>query len=162
VSYPPSNPFFIYHVRLWTVLHQLCAPLLRAGVSEIQLSLLLSGLLGTVTFQALAMFIFAFSRDVLVSVGVAAMIFLTRTAEFGVVYGLFLLGTENTYGILGLSFCVLAVALIGAGRYRTGGLMMGLAPAIHPSLGLWTGVLVACAVLANVRRMQPALRPMFK
>jgi hypothetical protein len=162
VSYPSSDPFFIYHIHLWTLLHQLCAPLLRAGVSEIQLSLALSGVLGMVTFQALAMFVFAFSRDVLVSVGVAAMIFLTKAAEFGVVYGLFLLGTENTYGILGLSFSVLAVALIGTGSYRAGGLLMGVAPAIHPSLGVWTGAFAACAVLANLNRMRTVLRPMIK
>ena len=84
------------------------------------------------------MFVYAFSRDALVAIGAAALIFATRAAEYGAVYVLFLLGTENTYGILGLSFCVLAVALIGAGWYRSGGFLLGLAPAVHPSLGAWT------------------------
>ena len=38
VRYPAGNPFFIYHTKLWTIVHQLCAPLLWAGVSEIRLS----------------------------------------------------------------------------------------------------------------------------
>src|SRR5262249_55721219 len=115
-----------------------------------------SGVLGMVTFQALAIFVYAFSRDVFLSVGAAALIFLTRAAEYGAVYGLFLLGTENTYGILGLSFSVLAVALLGAGCYRAGALLLGLAPAVHPSLGAWTGVLVACAAVMNGRWMSEA------
>src|SRR5437899_9265630 len=52
VAYPPANPFFIYHVKLWTILHQILAVFLRAGVTEATLSLVLSGVLGIVTFQA--------------------------------------------------------------------------------------------------------------
>jgi len=49
VTYPSDNPFYIYHVKLWTVLHQVLALLLRLGVSEIALSEMLSGLLGMVS-----------------------------------------------------------------------------------------------------------------
>src|SRR6186713_858375 len=67
VPYPPDNIFYIYHTRLWTVLHQLLAVGLRAGVSEITLSLIVSGVLGMLTFQALAVFVYALSRDVLLA-----------------------------------------------------------------------------------------------
>ena len=159
VKYPATNPFFIYHTKLWTILHQICAPLLWAGISEIRLSLILSGVLGMVTFQALAMFVFALSSDALLAIGAAALIYFTRAAEYGAVYGLFLLGTENTYGILGLSFSVLAIALIGAGAYRAGGFLLGLAPAVHPSLGAWIGLVVACVLLWDFRRTRDELRP---
>src|SRR5207247_11253000 len=96
VQYPHSNLLFIYHIKLWTLLHPICAPLLAAGVSEIRLSLILSGVLGMVTFQALSMVVYAFSHDVLMSIGAAALIFFTRAAEYGPVFGLFLLGTENS------------------------------------------------------------------
>ena len=46
VDYPPGNPFYIYHTKFWTVLHQMGAVLLRAGLSEMTLSRLVSGLLG--------------------------------------------------------------------------------------------------------------------
>ncbi len=161
VRYPAGNPFFIYHIKLWTIVHQICALLLLSGVSEIRLSLMLSGVLGMVTFQALSMVVYALSADVLLAIGAAVLIFFTRAAEYGAVYGLFLLGTENTYGILGLSFCVLAVALIGAGSYRAGGLLLGVAPAVHPSLGIWTGAIVACVFLWDFRRLSRELRPAF-
>ena len=71
VTYPPDNIFYIYHTRLWTVLHQILAVALRAGVSEITLSLVISGVQGMLTFQALALFVYALSRDVLLGVGAA-------------------------------------------------------------------------------------------
>ena len=136
--YPPDNVFYIYHTRLWTVLHQLLALGLRAGVSELTLSLIVSGVQGMLTFQALALFVYALSRDILLAVGAAAMIFFTRSAEYGTVYPLFLLGTEHTYGVVGLSTGVLAVAMLGTGWYRAGALLLGMAPCIHPALGSWT------------------------
>jgi hypothetical protein len=162
VRYPAENPFFIYHIKLWTILHQLLAPLLVLGVSEIRLSLLVSGVLGMVTFQALALVVYALSRDAWLAIGAAALVFLTRAAEYGGVYGLFLLGTENTYGILGMSFCLLAVAVIAAGAYRSGAFLLALAPAVHPSLGVWTGALVACALAFDLRALRGELRPAWR
>lgn len=159
VQYPDGNPFFIYHTKLWTIVHQILAPLLWAGVSEIRLSLVISGLLGMVTFQALSMFVYALSRDTWVAIGAPVLIFVTRAAEYGAVYAVFLLGNENTYGILGLSFCVLAVALIGTGRYRSGGFLLGMAPAVHPSLGAWMCVVAGCAFAWDWSRSRDLRRP---
>jgi hypothetical protein len=159
VKYPAGNPFFLYHLKLWTILHQILAVLLRLGVSEIRLSLIVSGVLGMVTFQALSMVVYALSRNAWLAIGAAAFIFFTRAAEYGAVYGLFLLGTENTYGILGLSFCLLAVAMIAAGSFRSGAFLLAVAPAVHPSLGVWTGAIVACALLFDVGALNRELRP---
>ena len=81
VQYAPDNPFYLYHLKLWTILHQICALLLRAGLSEIALSKLVSGLLGMVSFQAIAMIVYALSRDELLAVGSAFLIAFTRTAD---------------------------------------------------------------------------------
>jgi hypothetical protein len=159
VDYPANNPFFIYHTKLWTSLHHLLALALLAGVQELTLSLVVSGVMGMLTFQALAMFVYALSRDVLVSVGAAALIFFSRSAEYGVVYPLFLVGTEHTYGVVGLSLSVLVVAVLGAGWYRTGAVMLGMAPCIHPSLGVWTGGIVALAIASDFGRLREELRP---
>src|SRR5204862_7117957 len=75
VKYPAGNPFFIYHLKLWTIVHQLLAPLLALGVSEIRLSLIVSGVLGMVTFQALSMVVYALSRDAWLAIGAAVFIF---------------------------------------------------------------------------------------
>jgi hypothetical protein len=151
VEYPADNPFYIYHVKLWTVLHQILAVPLWFGVSESALSEMVSGLLGMVSFQALAMFVYAFSRDGLYAIGSAFAIFLSRAAEFGGVYPIMLMGTTHTYGIIGLSTLVLVAALIGTGWYRLSGFLLGVMPAVHPSLGAWLGVIVAISVATDQR-----------
>ena len=159
VPYPPDNIFYMYHTRLWTVLHQLLALGLRAGVSEITLSLIVSGVQGMLTFQALGLFVYALSRDVLLAIGAAALIFFTRTAEYGTIYPLFLLGTPHTYGVIGLSTGTLVMAILGAGWYRTGAFLLGVVPCIHPALGSWTGLVVGLAVLSDFKRRRAELRP---
>lgn len=159
VHYPPDNIFYIYHTKLWTALHQVLAVGLRAGASESTLSHAVSGIQGMLTFQALALVVYALSREVLLAIGAAALVFFTRSAEYGVVYPIFLLGTEHTYGVIGLSTAVLVTGLLGAGWYRTGALLLGVAPCIHPALGSWTGAIVALAVLSDFRRFGRELRP---
>src|SRR5262245_21322790 len=137
VSYPPDNPFYLYHLKLWTILHQIGALLLQAGLSEIALSKAVSGLLGMVSFQAIAMVVYALSRDALLAIGSVFLVAFTRTAEYGVIYPIYLMGTPHTYGVIGLSLIALIAGLAGAGWYRTSGFLLGIAPAVHPSLGAW-------------------------
>ena len=129
VKYPADNPFYIYHVQLWTVLHQTCALALRAGMSEIGLSHLVSGVLGMVSFQALGILIYAFSADLPLAVGAPVLILYTRAVEHGATYPISLMGVDHTYGVIGLSLAVLVVGLLGAGCSRIGGFLLGLAPA---------------------------------
>src|SRR5688572_13627042 len=86
VHYPPDNPFFIYHVKLWTVLHQIGAVLLRLGVGEIAISTLLSGLIGQLSFQALTMTTFAISRRTWLSIGMPCLVLVSGIYDLGVVY----------------------------------------------------------------------------
>ena len=159
VEYPAETPFYTYHSQLWTALHHILALPLRAGVSELTLSRLMSGVLGMVTFQALSLFVYALGRSIPLAIGAAALIVFTRSAEYGTVYPVFLLGTVHTYGAIGLSSAVLTVALLGAGCYRSGAMLLGILPCIHPSLGIWTGIAVGAGILSDVRRLQAHLRP---
>lgn len=161
VQYPPDNIFYIYHTKLWTSMHHVLALALVAGASELTLSLVVSGVMGMLAFQALALFVYALSRSVLLSIGAAALIILTRAADYGVVYPLFLIGTEHTYGAVGLSFAVLVVAVLGAGWSRSGAFLLGMAPSIHPAIGAWTGAIVALAILSDFRRLRDELQPAF-
>lgn len=136
VDYPAGNPFYIY--------------------------LLVSGLLGMVSFQAWSLIVYALSRDVLLAIGAAFLIFFTRAAEFGVVYPIWLMGVTHTYGVLGLSTIVLAAGLIGAGCYRIGGFLLGVAPAVHPSLGVWFALIVALGLVWEFRKLRDDLRPALK
>jgi hypothetical protein len=164
VRYPPDNPFYLYHTKLWTVLHQVGAVLLRAGVSEITLSKIFSGALVMLSLQALAIVVYALSRRAAIAVAAAVVIFVSRATDFGVAYPITLAGTVHTYGVIGLSFVVLAAGLLGAGRYRLGGFLLGFAPAIHAAQGLWVCVVVAIALATHIdvwRRPLPTLRLAF-
>ncbi|MBI3261696.1 MAG: hypothetical protein HYZ58_00925, partial [Acidobacteria bacterium] len=86
VRYPAGNPFYIYHTKLWTLLNQVCALFLLSGVPEITLSKVLSGVLGMLTFQGWALVVYALSWDAFLAVGSTFVIFLSRAAQFGVVY----------------------------------------------------------------------------
>ena len=86
-----------------------------------------------VSFQALSVLVWAVSRDGLLAIGVPALILYSRAAEHGAVYPISLMGTDHTYGVLGLSTVVLVVALLGAGCVRIGGFLLGMAPAVHAS-----------------------------
>lgn len=162
VRYPAGNPFYIYHTKLWTLLNQLCALLLLSGVSEITLSKVLSGVLGMVTFQGWALVIYALSRDALLAIGTTFVIFLSRVAQFGVIYPIFLVDTSDTYGVVGLAVLVLVAGLIGTGHYKAGGFLLGAAPAIHPSLGLWLIVIAALSLMWGFRRSSEELRPAWR
>jgi hypothetical protein len=159
VTYPAGNPFYIYHLQLWSALTEVLAVLLRLGLSEVTLSEILSGVLGMVSVQALTMCVYALSRDLGLAIGAAFVIFLSRAAEFGGVYPIDLMGTTHTYGILGLSMLVLTAGLFGSGCYRLGGFLLGVAPALHPSMGIWLGLIVAICVATDFGTLGRQLRP---
>jgi len=162
VRYPADNPFYIYHTKLWSLVIQACAVLLRAGLSEITLSLALSGLLGMISFQALAMVTFAIGRNALVAIAAAVVVFASGVTDYGSVYPVWLVGTHHSYGAIGLSTFVLAIGLIGAGFYRSGGFLLGVGPAIHPSVGIWVGSIAVGALAWTYFDRRSEVRPALK
>jgi hypothetical protein len=159
VRYPSDNPFFVYHMKLWTVLNQGAALLLRAGLSEIAISVVVSGLLGLVSFLGLSLVVYAFSRDVVLAIGAPFVVFLSGVTNLGVVYPISLLSTEHTYGVVGLAWVVLVAGLFGTGRPKAAGFCSGIAPAIHPSLGVFLGLLLGVTALWNWRATRATFRP---
>ncbi len=154
VDYPPGHPFLVYATKTWTVLHQVLAALLYLGCSEYALTVVMSGIMGMVSLQALGLCVYALSGDAALSIVAPAFILGTSTASGGVTYPVWLLGVQWTYGVIGLSYVLLTMALYGAGRFRTAAFFLGLAPAIHLPLGAFaTG-----AVLLGVAASPPALR----
>ena len=162
VVYPSQTPFFIYHVKIWTLLIQLSAVALKSGVPEHILSTLLSGLTAQVACQAIALAMFVLSRSVWVSVWCLPAVLVSRAFDYGAVYPIAFYDTPHTYGSLGLSAAMLIVLLLAIGWWRSGALMLGLLPAIHPSLGLWTTIAFAATLVvagrSEYRARLPALR----
>lgn len=158
VKYPPGNPFYLYHTKLWAIPNQASALLLLLGLPEIAASILLSGLLGMVSLQALSAVTFALSRNEWIALGSPLFVLLTGAVDFGVAYPLRLMGASHTYGILALSFVLLAAALFACEQYNLGSLLLGLAPAIHASVGVWLWVMVFICFLWDRRGLWEPLK----
>jgi hypothetical protein len=140
VSYPVGNPFYVYHVKTWTLLHQLPALGLACGMRESVLSVLLGGMAGGLTFLAVSLTVLALTRSRLLAVLAPLLMFAASTyLETRGIYPLRMLSqrTWAIYGVVGSGWTMLAWALLALRRSRLAGLMMGLAPAVHPLLGAW-------------------------
>ncbi|MSR78393.1 MAG: hypothetical protein EXS63_09275 [Candidatus Omnitrophica bacterium] len=145
VHYPAANPFFMYQVKTWTVLHQFLAILLRMGLSEKTLSLFMSGAAGAFSFQALSLLTFSISRNRWMAILAALFISHTSIYAFGTVYPVSLMGPIATYGMVGMAWMMMTFALLSLGEDALGGWMLGIAPAIHPVLGLFTWMVTLAA-----------------
>lgn len=154
VEYPADNPFYMYHIKTWTLLHQAPAVLLALGCSERAVCLLLGALIGMIAFQAVALCTLAVSRNCLLAI-MAPMLFLASHIYMGLgnVYFVHLITRRPTqcYGTLGTAVVVLAWALYALGLRRQGAFLMGLAPAVHPTLGCWCLAFGVFGVFMNRR-----------
>ncbi|HEV3340361.1 MAG TPA: hypothetical protein VG125_08385, partial [Pirellulales bacterium] len=81
VKYPADNPFFMYHVKSWTLLHQIPALLLACGVNEQIVSMLVSCTAAVLGQQALGLISYAFSRDRLVACSVPVLYLATNVCK---------------------------------------------------------------------------------
>ncbi len=159
VSYPHDNPNYIYQINTWTILHQILAGLLKLGVSEMALSLILSGLSGMIAFQALSLTVFAISEDKYLSVLFPCLMLHTFGNVLpGITYPVMILGYTHTYGIVGLSFIALVIAMFSNGKYKAGSFLLGISAAIHPSMGIWLNLVVGVVFLWNFRKLYPHLK----
>lgn len=155
VAYPPGNAFWLYETRVWTVLHQILAPLLAVGIQERQLSQLLSGCAGALNFAALA----AFGRALGAAPAAAAvapfLFWALDPVSWGWGYPILVIGHPHTYGTFGLAWAVLACSMLGAGRFAAGAALLGFAPALHPTVGAFTMATTGIAGLLGRHSLAP-------
>lgn len=145
VRYPVGIPEGIFRANLWSLSDQLSALGILAGFSEDFLSVGISGLLGMLSFQALGMLMYSINGRVMISALLPGLFLFAGATAFGSVYPVIMMGYFNTNGIFGLAYAVFLLAIFGAGRYRIGAVLLGLAPACHTVLGgtMWFVILVA-------------------
>ena len=160
VHYPPGNPFGLYELRLWTLWHQLLAPLLAAGIPERALTIALSGAVGALTFAALAIMALAHGAHPGLAFATPFVLILLEPGLWGFNYPILLVGYGHTYGMAGLAWLLGICGLLGAGCRRTAAFLLGLAPAIHASLGASFALVVGACALADLRELRPQLRSM--
>lgn len=150
VDYPVHNSFHIYHVKLWTVMNQFLAIPLLLGVSERTLSMVVSGGIAGLSYAAVGLCALAFSRNAFWAMAAPFLIDFTGVKEvLAVNYPMDFMGTPHTYGVAGLAWVLLTLSLLGLGCYRSGGVCLGLAPAVHPSMGAWCWLTLSAALVWN-------------
>src|SRR3989338_5637961 len=98
IPYPQETPFYRIQSSIWSLPSQLAGLVLFLGVAEKTLSVIVSGILGMISFQAISLVVFAISRQAVFSIAATVFIFLTRAVEFGVIYPVWLLGYPHTNG----------------------------------------------------------------
>ncbi|MEE9542800.1 MAG: hypothetical protein V3V95_03320, partial [Thermodesulfobacteriota bacterium] len=151
VSYPPDNPNYLYHLKVFTIITHISALLLYVTGSEIVSSYIVSSILGMVLFCSLSTLIYAVNRNIWAALLGAVFIYYVKYFAPGVVYNFHLLDEKHTYGVLGLFFIILVIGLIGCKSFRFGLFCLGLAPSVHPSLGSWLYLIVGLAALSAPR-----------
>ena len=143
VKYPKSNFYYLVVTKSWNLLNQLGALYLSSGLSEKSLSFLLSGLAGMISFSALAVFVFALTRKVAFSfISPFVVFYLHDVFYWGINYPIMLLGTDQTYGMIGLSFFFLIIGLLANQKHGLGFFLLGLMPAVHATQGFWANLVV--------------------
>jgi hypothetical protein len=150
VTYPDDNPFYMYHVKSWTLLHQIPALLLSVGLSERVVSHLIGCAAAVLCVESLALVTFAFSRNRLVACGAPLVCLATKCfQDCGAVYPIRMLPDVywTTYGVTGTYYVLFVWSLTGVGLRRPAAFLCGLAPAVHPALGSWCIATVGCALV---------------
>ena len=142
VKYPDNNLQYIYMMKTWTILNQISAILLSLGFNEITTSIILVGLIGAVSLQALTMIIYAISNNVILSL--TGPIFISLCwPDFSVAYPIsYLQMSRHSFGLFGLVYVILIIGLFSSKYFKLGSLLLGIAPAIHFTMGIWTFLLI--------------------
>ena len=149
--YGPENPWYMYHVKVFSLVNHLSALLMALTQDEIATSLIVSGLVGMVSILGLGSLIFALCGSPFVAIAGAVFIAVNNLVGEGVVYPIRLTGFEHTYGMLGLGIVVLCISLLPARRYASGMFLVGLAPAVHPSWGVYLWAVLGLSALWDQR-----------
>lgn len=128
VHYPVPTPTSVYSTSTWTLAHQVAAALLSVGASEYAVSVVFSGVIGAISFAALAAVVMAAgARGAGVLAGVLALYWAGATDPAVI------MGAQTTYGVVGASLTLLAIGLSTGGAPRAGGVATGLLLCVHPA-----------------------------
>lgn len=157
VHYEETNPWYIYQAKAWNVSAQLSALGLRLGVSEVGMSMILSGVAGALFMVSVALLNLAVTNRITVSILVPfILLFLSRDGimRHGYGYPIMLLNTQHTYGMIGLTFMTWVISFFMLKRERVGFCLLGLSVMVHPSLSIWLHVVLLIYVLLDIRHIR--------
>ena len=154
VQYPSNTiPQYMCLIKTWSVLNQISAFLLYTGFSEAMTSLIISGIIGAISFQAVTVLFFSVSRNILLSLTIPFFICFMSYVGFGVVYPILFMESPHSFGRIGLVFVVLIIGLLNSGYIKTGSFLLGIAPCVHPSFGSYCVFVVFIVVFFYYRTL---------
>jgi hypothetical protein len=156
VAYPPSALMAHYYLGSWTLLHQLGALLLLAGVPESVLELLYRVLPAGFVLGAFTMWIYGCCGRPVFSVVAATLCFLSgifvdRLASpdyplMGIPWNR---AAWHTYGIWSGALAAFSFGALAGGRNLLAGASAGLLVAVHPAIGAYTAAVVGAVWLGG-------------
>ena len=156
VHYPPQSPMSQYFFGSWTLIHQLGALLLRAGLDQANVSELLFLIPCALLVCGYAAVVYCFSRQFLFSLLAAALCFLTNplakffaSPDYIPVGLLWAQPPVQTFGFWAHAGAVWVVGCLAAGRRALAGCSALLLIAVHPVLGAYMTALLAMTSLAG-------------
>lgn len=162
VEYPRDNPFYIYQAKVWTILHQVTAVWLWLGMSDDMAFRILSCVGPFAGMLGMALVVRAVAPAHMM-ICVIPLFAFQIARGWGMNYPVLFAGAPHTYGLVGSQTVMLCLGLFAAGRPKLGAALLGVLPAIHPSLGVWAGLVIATGYAWHVRgrwrRMVPLLLP---
>jgi hypothetical protein len=142
VSYPADAPVYVYSMDVRTVLHQLVALALWAGIPEQVLTVAATSAMGALSYTALSAVCLACGGHRVLAALLPAVMMHAGVTALPLPYPALIIASP-TYGIVGHMGLLLAAASIAVGRDRTAGVIVGVFPCVHPGMALWTWTLVA-------------------
>ncbi len=136
VSYPAGHPHEVFHLQAFSLPNHLSAAILWFTDSVDLVSRARNFLV--VFLSGFGPFLVAvvLSRRPLVGFAASALVLSDALYRFQGVYPTFVFPTFYSHGHVGAWVAVITVGLLAGGLHRTGGFLLGLAPAIHPLLGV--------------------------
>jgi hypothetical protein len=157
VSYPADNPVYLYSTLTWTLLHQITAALLTLGIAEVDLTVVISGVIGALSFVGLALATRACGAPAPAATAAPLLIYLSGVARLTPGYPVLLLGWPYTYGLIAHALAVMVLALVALRRDRLAAVLLGVLPAVHPGMGgLLTLVVAGVIAIYAPLRMRSA------
>lgn len=148
VEYPVGNAFYQYHIKAWTIAHQITALLLIVGLSAKFVCILVSAVLGALVFMVLSGVVLLVAKNrglaLFTPFAILALLGVRENFYYGVAYPIVMFNSHHSNGIMGRNLSILIMILIGLGYRRAAFILLGLIPALHITWGAWTWGVVAC------------------
>jgi hypothetical protein len=156
VHYPPQSPMNQYFLGSWTVIHQIGALLLRAGLDQAYVNELFFVIPCALLVCAYAAIIYCFSGQFLLSLLAAPLCYLANplakyfaSPDYMPVGLVWTQAPDQTFGFWAHVGAVWVIGCVAAGRRAVAGFSAVVLISVHPVLGAYIVALLTTTLLAG-------------